>query len=205
MSKKKAYSDSELIQLIQGGREDQNKAIKYVLSNGKVIGSISKMVRNMKGNEQDTEDVIQESLQRLMRQIQKDAFHQKSSLSTYLISVAKFVMLERKRKVKEAVMETSEVSNRPNNIDRGPEAGMITLEKEKKYQEAKQWLFSQLDEGCQKILKMVANGFSREEIATEMNYSNVQTAKNNVSKCKKRLVQFAMSNPDVLQIIKGKE
>lgn len=204
MSKKKTYSDQELIQLIKGGREDQNKAISALLSKGKVIGSISKMVCNMKGNEQDIEDVIQESLLRLMRQVQKNAFYQKSALSTYLISVAKFVMLEKKRKVKEAVMEAPDMTEKTMDIDRGPEEGMILLEREKKYQKAKQWLFDQLDEKCRKILKMVANGFTRDEIATEMDYSHVQTAKNNVSKCKKRLVEFALGNPDVLQIIKRK-
>ncbi len=202
MSKKIRYTDKELITLIKGNRSEQNKAITYLLSQPKVIGTIAKLVRNMKGNEQDREDVIQESLLRLMKQIRSDAYQQRSAVTTYWVSVAKFVMIERKRKVKEVIVDNPLAGNNSQDYKASPEEEIIELEKDKEHKSAKAWLFDQLDVACKRILKMVANGYSREEIATEMNYSSVQTAKNNVSKCKKRLVRFALENPDIMKIIK---
>ena len=64
--------------------------------------------------------------------------------------------------------------------------------------------FAKLSEDCQKLLKMVSQGLSYDEIAVKMGYKSEKIVRNKKYKCKESLLNMIKEDPEYQQIQKNK-
>ncbi len=135
---------------------------------------------------EDADDLFQEALLVLYDKVRKDDFDLYVKLSTYLMSIAKYMWYNRQRKVK---------SNREvqwSEVDAAPEEMMENdleyfLEQEKLYQKLESAL-DELGSPCKEVLEaFYMDNMSMEDISKLMDYTNANNAKTQKYKCLNRL------------------
>jgi RNA polymerase sigma factor (sigma-70 family) len=136
---------------------------------------------------EDVEDAYQRSFSIFYFNVKEDKVSQlDTKANTYLFSIGKNVMLKvlskepRNKTSTETVHETRlGVIDIDNDIDDVYQKEVIAR------------LFSQLDEGCRKVLMLCFyNNFSMDSIASEMNFRNESVAKKKKHLCLKKLKEL---------------
>lgn len=111
-----------------------------------------------------------------------------SAFQTYFYGIAKRIWMSemRRRQKQPKEVELADIyadSESPSQEILELRAGLVY-----KY-------YHQLPKHCQDILRMIAYGYSNEDIADSMGFSSVQYAKNRKSDCMKRLIEMIESDP----------
>lgn len=164
--------DQQLIDLIRTGRSD--KALSTLYSH---FPMIRKMVRSGGGSATDAEDIFQEALILLVRNIQQRNFTLTSKLSTYLYGVCRLLWKDELRRRSRPI---------PHELTQAPEeeqAFLMDAEKEHQARLAERAL-NELGERCRELLLLFYHGgLKLKDIAARMGYSAENTAKNQKYKC----------------------
>ncbi len=162
-------------QIIQQLRTGQNQeALQELYKN---FPTVNHFIRTHGGNEDDSRDIFQESLLILYKNAQKESFTLSSSPGTYLFSVAKYLWKDELRKKNRTV--SFEIENYTSDpvIPHSEESHFEVIDK----------VLENLGEKCSGILKLFYyNKKTMEEIARELDYKNVETAKTQKYKCLER-------------------
>ncbi|MCK8521357.1 sigma-70 family RNA polymerase sigma factor [Aquimarina sp. D1M17] len=145
---------------------------------------------------QDILDIYQDSYITLYENIVSGKLIELSStLSTYLISIGKYKILERLRKNKHKVNDES-IFNFYNENDASIEAFDLEFEKLTTKEELLAMYFDQLGEKCKAILIMFYyKKYSIKEIMSFGNYNSENVVKSQKSRCLKTLKQLFHSTP----------
>ncbi len=135
---------------------------------------------------EDADDFFQESLMVLFDKVKKNDFELNAKISTYLLSVAKFMMYNKNRKQrgKESV-----------GLDYVSELEVGSAEQDIQYFEAQEKLYDQLElalnelgSPCKEIIEAYyIENRSMQDISELMNYTNANNAKTQKYKCLNRL------------------
>lgn len=170
----KRLSDSKLIEEIRNGNEE-------VLVN--MYKNNYTMVRNFilknNGNEDDIEDVLQDSVIAVWRNVNKDNFNLTAKMSTYLMSIVKntwfkklkkrqrFTVVDESHKEKISQEETS-----TDHLDHSIIREMVAA----------------MDDTCKKLLSyFYFDGYDNKTIAEKLGFANTNTVKSKKYQCFKRL------------------
>lgn len=180
-------TDQQLIDQIRTGRSD--KALSTLYNH---FPMIRKMVRSADGSTADAEDIFQEALILLIRNIQERNFTLTSKLSTYLYGMCRLLWKEELRRRQRPV---------PPGLTQGlddAEELSLNIEKEHDARLAEK-ILHELGERCRELLLLFYHGGLRlKDIAARMGYSTENTAKNQKYKCleaaKLRLKQLQQSH-----------
>lgn len=178
-------SDEIIIERIRNGDEN---AMQYLFDNYKFAAST--LIKKLGGDENIIEDLFIEAMTSLYQNIIVGKFSGGSSLKSYFLGIVKFRYLSLKRKELDKIQIgdglNTEIKNLPNTDEK-----MFDSEKAKLLND----LLNQLGEPCKKSLTLYMNSYSMAEIAKELGFSNAQSAKNRLFKCRNKLRQLIMSNP----------
>lgn len=161
--------DQQLLDLIRTGRS--NKALDTLYRH---FPMIRKMIRSNGGHASDAEDIFQEGMIILVRNIQQPDFSLTSKLSTYLYGICRLLWKEELRR-----------RNRPIPPTLMQDAGeeQIDEEKEQRARLAEKAL-DELGERCRELLLLFYHGgLKLKDIAARMGYSAENTARNQKYKC----------------------
>ncbi len=174
-------SDFALLLDLKKGKE---KAFRFCYSEYFTMVK-SWLMKNGSGAE-DADDLFQESLLVLFDKVKKDDFELNSKLSTYLLSVAKYMMYNKNRKTrgKESI-----------SLDYVSELEMGDAEKDIKYFLEQEELYDKLESAlselgspCKEVLEAYyMDNMSMEDISELMSYTNANNAKTQKYKCLNRL------------------
>ncbi len=137
-------------------------------------------------NAEDADDLFQEALLVLFDKVKKDDFELRSKISTYLLSVAKYMLYNRNRKASR---------NGEIGLDHVSEMEMADTETDVKYFEEQERLYNQLEDAleelgspCREVLKAYyMEEMSMSDISELMSYTNANNAKTQKYKCLNRL------------------
>lgn len=141
------------------------------------------------------EDIFQEAMLVFDRNIRENRFEGKSSLSTYLISIIKWMILGHQRKTK----QTQEFKHEHMNGEtESADFEMISDEKRNVLEEA----LLQIDSRCQELLRHYKLDYSMKEISEIMGFSSPEMAKKQAYRCRERLRTVLQSNPELVKILK---
>lgn len=143
---------------------------------------VKKFVLQNKGDSTDAEDIFHNALIQLYVRLKKRELIIKSSFEAYLFTTCKNLWrreLNKKRVTKPEVIELE---------DKHTENAMALLEQE-------QWelyieKFQLLSENCRKILTLLFNETSYEEIVDTFSYASKVVARQRVFKCKAKLTKL---------------
>ena len=170
----KRFSDSQLVEEIKAGNEEA-----LVTMYKSYYGMVKSFILKNNGTESEIEDVLQDSLIAVWRNVNKPGFSLTVKMSTYLMAIVKnlwFKQLKKKTRftvVDESLQEKiSADSIRTDHLDHRVIHDLV----------------GQLDETCKKLLSyFYFDGLENKVIAEKMGFANTDTVKSKKYQCFKRL------------------
>lgn len=168
-------------QIVEGIRAGDRTALKMLYQEH--YGMILHFIRSNSGTEDDAKDIYQEAVIVLYERIRSGEFELLSKLKTFLYAVCRRLWLKQLKKNEKF---TGEVHDNERYEDMGRPLDDIEQDSERlqlinKSMEA-------LGEPCKTVLTdFFYHGYTMEEIADKMGYTNSANAKNQKYKCFQRL------------------
>lgn len=192
------YSNEKLIAMLQSHSEaERNVAIKYFYTDKSLRATVKNNVLMNGGSESDADDVFQECLILLDNNVRNNRFEGKSTLKTYFIGMCKWKWYSMKRSTKRVVLTDDNLKMDSDNFD-SPEVLMLSEEKKSIVAE----LLAQLEDKCRQILEFYQLDYSMEEIAEQVGFLNVQSAKNAAANCRKKFRSLLEENVELMASIR---
>ncbi len=180
-TKETDYSDSDLINGIYMRDERIVSAIIKLMR-----PSVARLVYAKGGNKEDVHYIIEEVIVIIYTKTEKSVLT--SSFKTFFIGIAKKVWYNefrrRTRGPQHTDLENIDLPIEENN----PEIALLRRNLVLKH-------FALLPYQCQEILKMVAFGYSNEDIMERMEFSSIQYTKNRKLACYNKLVEILKKDP----------
>lgn len=182
--------DEELVNRIKAGGPGREKALHQIYINTTVKSKLTSLITNNSGNTQDAEDIYQEAIIVLDRNIREGHYRLDGSLTSYLYSTGKFLWMNHLRKkrltLKENFMDSDLVSTSVQ-----PDKIYMNDEKKKFLQS----LLSRLGMRCQNILELWQLSYSMDEIARKLNIGDASIARKAKYDCQQQLIKLILSDP----------
>lgn len=167
--------DQQILEHIRTGHSDKALASLY-----KHYPMTRKMVRTYGGNAADAEDIFQEALIILVRNVRERDLHLTSKLSTYLYGICRLLWKEELRRHHRPLPPG--LGQEPSDID-GPGDKTFNLDMEEHARLAEKAL-DELGDRCRELLVLFYHaGVTLKNIASRMGYRSENTAKNQKYKC----------------------
>ena len=173
------FSDSQLVDEIKAGNEDALQSMYK-----QYYAMVKSFILKNNGTEDEIEDVFQDSLIAVWRNVNKPAFTLTVKMSTYLMAIVKnlwFKQLKKKTRftvVDESLQEkitADDVST--DHLDHSLIRGMV----------------DELDETCKRLLGyFYFDGLENKVIAEKMGFANTDTVKSKKYQCFKKLQSAVM-------------
>lgn len=182
------WTDEALIAGIQNGGSAREEALKRIYLLPGLRETVIRHVLEHGGSRQDAQDIFQESLVLLDRNLREGRFEGKSALSTYFVAIAKWRWVTVRRQ------QGRYTDIAPTHYDaevESPEAEAIRAEYRQLFQEA----LGQIGDRCRDLLRLYQLDHSMEEIARMMQYSNADVAKKEAYRCRMRFRELLENNP----------
>jgi RNA polymerase sigma factor (sigma-70 family) len=173
--------DQQLLDQIRKGHS--NKALATLYHHYPMI---RKMIRTQGGGSLDAEDIFQEALLLLVRNVRQPGFTLTSKLSTYLYGIARYLWRDELRRRPHSI--SLELLHDPKDLEAlhdSEDFGPLTqaVEKEQQARLAEKVL-NELGERCRELLLLFYHGgLKLKDIASKMGYNSENTAKNQKYKC----------------------
>lgn len=157
----KAYTDNEIIECL---RNRESYVVHYL--SDQYLPMIKYMVTHMGGTSEDAKDIFQEGLMIILEKIDSREFTLTCKFKTFLYCICeklwKAVVLRRQtaNNYFQRVVETEEETDISEKMD------------DELHRQIFRKAFSKLDNSGKTILKLYWEGFSPQEIADKLNYTN---------------------------------
>jgi len=183
-------TDGELVIMIQAGGVSRERALKIIYTNSKIKVKLASMILYNNGNSQDGEDMYQEAIIVMDKNIREGNFRTEGSLESYLFSIGKFLWMNQLRKKK---LTLKEKFSDHEMIGHGIEPDHLLIDEERKAQLKE--LLSKLGHRCQDILSLWQLSYSMEEIANKLGLHDASTARKAKYDCQQQLIKIVTQNP----------
>ncbi len=177
--------------LLDNTSKSNERAFKWIYEN--YYQMILHFVTNNSGTKDDVKDVFQDALISLYNNVKRGSYRPESKLSTYFFSICKnnwFKKLRKSGRMTSLENKGYEHLKSDDNV----ETRIEYTEQQKLIGR----LLHTIGTECGKLLKLFYFEKMRMiKIAAEMDYSSEQVAKNQKSKCMKKLRAVVMSSDDI--------
>lgn len=176
-----AYSDSELL---CGIYERNDRVISAIIQMMKPV--VKRLVFAKGGRKEDVLFVIEETIVIIYTKTEMPVLS--CTFKTFFIGIAKRVWFnEFRRRLRQ-----------PSHVEIGDVDFPVEDSNSEIFNQRKQLVlkhFDQLPNHCQDVLRMVAFGYSNEDIMERMGFSSVQYTKNRKLACNNRLIEILKKDP----------
>lgn len=183
-------TDAELVQMIRSGGVAREKALKIIYTNSKIKEKLVSMILFNNGNTQDGEDMYQEAIIVMDKNIRDGNFRTEGSLESYLFSIGKFLWMNQLRK-KKLVLKEKFYDH--ELIGQGIEPDHLMMNDQRK--SLLKDLLSRLGQRCQDILALWQLSYSMEEIASQLGLHDASTARKAKYDCQQQLIKLVHLHP----------
>ncbi|MCF6170554.1 MAG: sigma-70 family RNA polymerase sigma factor [Bacteroidales bacterium] len=175
--------------ILQGIIDNDSEVIQYIYD--KYFESIKGFVIKHSGTKEDAWDVFQDGIIVIYEQIKNNKLALKNTFHTYFFTICKYtwlkVLRERDKKYYEQIESSKEIEQ-ISLYDYKLELDEL-IEKEKRVK-LYNINFQKISVECQKLLKLIAKGYSIQEIADSFSYKSVGFAYKKSRICKERLIKL---------------
>jgi len=176
-------SDQDILLLFKSGKRDKAFRQLYTL-----YPKIEKLIRSKGGSKTDAQDVFQEALIILHRNLQKSDFTLTASFYTYLYSVSRFVWKDTQKQFSKQEL---------HDLKQDEVSIFHAILEEKKFQQAES-AFRELGARCQELLQLFYHkALSFKVIAELMQFKSAKIAKNQKYKCLQKAKDIFRTNQTV--------
>ncbi len=192
------YNNEKLIAMLKSHSEaERNVAIKYFYTDKNLRATVKNLVLMQGGDESDSDDVFQECLILLDNNVRNNNFKGQSTLRTYFVSMCKWKWYSMKRSTRRVVL-MDDNSNMDSDLMESPEVLMLSEEKKSIVLS----LLEKLEDKCRQILELYQLDYSMDEIAEQVGFLNVQSAKNAAANCRKKFRSLLETNVELMATLK---
>lgn len=182
-------SDLKIIEAITYGKDEHVLQVLY----RRLYPKIKRYVLNNRGNHDEAMDVFQEGVIAFYQQVKADRFNTQYDIDGFIYTVSRNRWInmtyknKRQRKLTEAEQQIP-----TNEHDR--------LEYQDMEKQLGKQLFEQLGGRCREIMEQVIfRQLSMKEVADLLGFSSRHSAKTQYHKCKKKLIDFAAKQPELMK------
>lgn len=170
-------NDQKIVQYIKEGKKTKSFIRIY-----EGFPPIKKLIVSMGGSKDEAEDIFQEALIIFYQKVKREDFVLRSSISTYLYSVSRYLWKDELKK-REAINNSL---NKHEFINESKSELSRLIENERKFQMVEDVLQS-IGEKCLELLNLFYyKKFSMKEIAQKLELKSEKVAKNQKYKCLER-------------------
>ncbi|MEL7531246.1 MAG: sigma-70 family RNA polymerase sigma factor [Bacteroidota bacterium] len=173
-------SDLQILQGIQAGAQESESALKalYRQERERCLAYLQKQG----AKPEEAKDLFQEAVIAVFENIRAGKFRGESKLGNYLLSVGRFLWLNRLKR--SAVAERILQSQLSEEVQPGPLPHLLAKEQARQIQA----LFAALGEQCSEVLnRSIYWEDTMDELAARMGYASAQIARNKKYRCLERL------------------
>ncbi len=191
------WSDEALVSGIRSGGAAREEALKRLYLMPGLRETVTRYVLANGGTRQDAQDMFQEALVILDRNVREGRYEARSALSTYFVAIAKWRWVTVRRQ------QGRYTDLSPTHYDgevESPEAEAIRTE----YRELFQQALAQIGERCRELLRLYQLDHSMEEIAQIMHYNSADVAKKEAYRCRMRFRELLQSNPAFAALLENR-
>ena len=175
--------------ILKGILENDRSVIEYVYNT--YFKAIRSFVLRYGGTQEDARDIFQDGIIIIYEQAKNNGLQIENTFMTYLFTVCKYQWMKTLRERDKKYFETVENNREVEQVFHKENAAKLDelIEKEKRVKLYTR-NFQKLSESCQKILRLVARGYSVDELTEELGYkSKIFTYKKRRT-CKERLIDL---------------
>ena len=182
-------------QIVKGLLENDYHVIKFIYKS--YFKAVKNFVTNHGGSNRDASDIFQESILVVFEKLRQDPAYIQKNFPSYLFGVSKYLWKQQRRDLEKAV----HTINLNEEVQPGLEFAQIprdieieTLAMKEKRDRVFQEAYISLKPDCRKIIDLVINGCTVEEIADFMDYTTVSNAYRKRQYCKEKLMAYIHHN-----------
>jgi RNA polymerase sigma factor (sigma-70 family) len=176
-------------QIIDGIRKRDNRILTLIYK--ELFPVVRYYVMSNGGTPDDAKDVFQESIIVIFKQISLNSFEIKTGFEAYLYGVSRLVWLKTLRN--RATHDRSILQIEEPDSSYLPSENMVEEDIEMRLFRKH---FLKLGADCQKLLRLVTEGTSYDEIALLMGYKSEKIVRNKKYKCKESLIRMIQDDPE---------
>ena len=179
------YTDEDILLAIRHG--DNRKAIDFFYED--FWPTVRRHVLKRGGNEEDAKDTYHYGILKFLESVKRSKYDkEKGEIKGFIFAICRNYRIDVARKSERETIISDE-----HNEQR---IGTVTIDTSSKETEGFiQQLFAQLGEKCAGILRyFFYDNLKMDEIAVNMGFKNANVAKNEKSKCSKKLVELLKAN-----------
>lgn len=179
------YKDKDILKAIRNGED--HKALESLYR--ELFPKIRKLVNTTESKEEETKDILQESLLIFYKQVITNKFDDKFEISGFIYTIARNLWINRVKRKKRMV-----------NVDQGllPEIADDNVSDDLELNERREFaqqVFSQLEDKCKQLLTYtIFEELSMKEVAEKMGFTSANAATVASFRCKKYLMDLVKKN-----------
>jgi RNA polymerase sigma factor (sigma-70 family) len=173
--------------IIEGIRHKDKEVLGYVYK--QYLPMVRYFIIRNQGSPEDAEDIFQEAMVAVFQRIKKRNLDLDCAFKTYFYSVVRHMWLQ--------YLDRNKIQYEFSDMDE-----FLALEDKELYEDFQskkvifQRRFLELTELCQKVLLMVVDGTSYEEIARSLGYKGKRYAVKRKYECMKSLINRVLNDPE---------
>ncbi|MEM7369325.1 MAG: sigma-70 family RNA polymerase sigma factor [Bacteroidota bacterium] len=188
-----SFSDEQIIAGLLAGGQQEHQSLKYLYTTHQK--KIISYVTNNQGTEWVANDIFQEGILILYKQIRKGKFRGESAIGTYLYGICRYLWLNKLKEIKSHRRVNDQlVDHQVEEESIDPYRPVFQQEEREKIYS----LFSMLKHHCKEVLiYSIVDEYSMEVVAEKLGFDNAQIARNKKYKCLKRLRKYLADNPGI--------
>ncbi len=183
------WSDEELLDALRLG---DDTAVE--ITRTRFYPMIYKLVMQQRGTDQDVEDIFHDMLEVILIQRRDNTFKLYSSLSTYIYAICKNLWSKQQRKKR---YESRYIAMAGEMTSQQLQQSIHDAAEEKHRRALYEKHFAALDPRCRKLLTLMLESKSLEELAHDMGYTSQHYVKKLKHVCREKLRKSIQQDPEL--------
>jgi len=199
------YTDEALIDMIRESALSRERAFEYLFLNQELKNKAFSKINNRIQDKMVAEDIFLDSLLAFIKNVRYNRFKGESKISTYIVGICNFQCLryldkQKKEKIKAASYKAEQMST--TESEKSAEVKLVAIEDNRYDTILKRKICRLLSPTCRDAFRnKYGKDLSVKDIANLKEIA-VQSVKNTLSRCYKKLRELIEQDPEIMEAIK---
>lgn len=199
------YTDQQILAAIRESTATREKVFAYLYQDTSLRKMAFAKINSMVSDSATASDIYLDSLLAFIKNVRYNKFNEKSKVFTYIIGICGFQCLRYLDKQKREKAKSEQYYQEQLNIvasDKTVDENQLNIEDRRYTASITRKVFQQLSDVCKKALRQkYGQALSIKAIAEESGHK-VQSVKNTLSRCYKKMRAIIQDDPSIMEEIK---
>lgn len=187
-------TDEVIMSALLGGVDQRELVFKYFYQNSGYRAWVLDYVCSNQGDLASAEDVFQEAVIILDRNIRENKYERTSSIKTYFFGIAKQYWFNQRRRMNKTIhLEIPDGPDQSLNI----EDNLLQEDIRNLIDD----ILLKIGEQCKKVLSLYKLSLSNKEISAELGLSSPELAKKYTYRCREKFKAYVLKRADLMKML----